>query len=289
MENSEVRFNITAGEVFWGRASIPDPILVPIIRATAPATEPFFVPETAIGKLESSPLLWVTIGLGSGSRVAGSRVHGGSRVGGLKPSTQTQPTNPFNYMGSRVHGSILGWRVDFGFMGQFSGSWTALQVQQKIVWTREECSVYEHASIYLLTSDYCKLDWARKKEGVTKLLNGARRPRGPTFFNDVKRIKQIMWAQIRWVSTLASFGRSGVRSQLEAMHPGFTPVVRGFPKERITYYKSHTNTMLVGLNTFIELPIMCSSSEASNSSDNLTSYSRPILHAFNAVPAYCRL
>ncbi|KAL4562837.1 hypothetical protein LXL04_026868 [Taraxacum kok-saghyz] len=43
-----------------------------------------------------------------------------------------------------------------------------------------------------------------------------------------------MTFQIRWVSTLAFFGRSGVRSQLEAMHPGFTPVVRGFPKERWT-------------------------------------------------------
>ncbi|KAL4582724.1 hypothetical protein LXL04_007283 [Taraxacum kok-saghyz] len=45
-----------------------------------------------------------------------------------------------------------------------------------------------------------------------------------------------MTFQIRWVSTLASFGRSGVRSQLEAMHPGFTPVVRGFPKERWLYH-----------------------------------------------------
>lgn len=33
----------TAGEVFFGRARIPDPILVPMIRATAPAIVPFFL------------------------------------------------------------------------------------------------------------------------------------------------------------------------------------------------------------------------------------------------------
>ncbi|KAL4554519.1 hypothetical protein LXL04_039350 [Taraxacum kok-saghyz] len=76
--------------------------------------------------------LGVANGLGSGSRVAGQNIAiqpnpyiytgsrvSGSRVGGLKTSTQTQPTNPFNYIGLRVDGSISGSRVDFGFMGQF--------------------------------------------------------------------------------------------------------------------------------------------------------------------------
>ncbi|CAL5363491.1 unnamed protein product [Camellia sinensis] len=33
---------VTAGEVFCGRASIPEPIVVPIIKATAPGIVPFF-------------------------------------------------------------------------------------------------------------------------------------------------------------------------------------------------------------------------------------------------------
>jgi len=41
----EERERITAGEVFCGRARIPEPIVVPIIRATAPARVPLFWAE----------------------------------------------------------------------------------------------------------------------------------------------------------------------------------------------------------------------------------------------------
>jgi hypothetical protein len=43
VKQREREFEITAGEAFCGSASIPDPILVPIMRATAPAMVPFFL------------------------------------------------------------------------------------------------------------------------------------------------------------------------------------------------------------------------------------------------------
>jgi hypothetical protein len=52
-EREREREIFTAGEAFCGRASIPVPILVPIIRATAPATVPFF-PVTLAGSSLSS-------------------------------------------------------------------------------------------------------------------------------------------------------------------------------------------------------------------------------------------
>jgi hypothetical protein len=59
MIKREREFESTAGEAFCGSASIPEPILVPITRATAPAMVPFFLATLAGSSLDCTKNFFV--------------------------------------------------------------------------------------------------------------------------------------------------------------------------------------------------------------------------------------
>lgn len=60
-EGEGERENITAGEAFCGRARIPEPIVVPIIRATAPAIVPFFSVALTGSSLNSTGIFFAFV------------------------------------------------------------------------------------------------------------------------------------------------------------------------------------------------------------------------------------